>query len=99
MLVENWFDPIDHIHGSYFIARRPDLFSHGDWEAPLEFRFKGLRLTVDEPADYVLIDRIYKALTTSSPTFGIAEVIGLLSQSPEWALINSSVQQKHVREG
>lgn len=92
-------DPIDRVHGSYFIARRPDLFRHAGWDAPPELRYEGLRLTVDEPADYGLVVRIYEALAPTHPNFGVAEVIALIRQHPEWAAINSAVQQKQVEEG
>ncbi len=31
------WDPTDRIHGSYFIARRPDLLNHACWDTPPEF--------------------------------------------------------------
>lgn len=93
-------DPIDRVHGSYFIARRPDLFRHAGWDAPPELRYEGLlRLTVDEPADYELVARICEALTSTHPHFGVAEVIALVRQHPEWTAINAAVQQKQVEEG
>lgn len=92
-------DPIDRVHGSYFIARRPDLFRHVGWDAPPELRYEGLRLTVDEPADYELVVRIYEALAPLCPHFGVADVIALVRQHPEWATINAAVQQKQVGEG
>lgn len=92
-------DPIDRVHGSYFIARRPDLFHHSGWDAPSELRYEGLRLTVDEPADYELAVRIYETLAPTHPHFGVMEVIALIRQHPEWAAINATVQQKQVEEG
>ena len=87
------------MHGSYFIARRPDLFKHAGWEAPPEQRFEGLRLTVDEPADYELVHRIYEALAAPNLEFGVAEVIALIQRTPSLALINAAVRQKTVMEG
>lgn len=92
-------DPIDRVHGSYFIARRPDLFRHAGWDAPSALRYDGLRLTVDEPADYELVHRIYEALAAQNPEFGIADVIALLRQHPSWTQINATVRQKQVVEG
>ena len=92
-------DPIDRVHGSYFIARRPDLFRHAGWDAPPELRYEGLRLTVDEPADYELVYRIYEKLAYQNPEFGVAEVIALLRQNSSWTRINATVQQKQVEEG
>lgn len=92
-------DPIDRVHGSYFIARRPDLFSRAGWDAPPELRFKGLRLTVDEPADYKLISQIYEVLAPKTPYFGVKDVIDLMLQNPSWAEINAAVMQKQIKAG
>ena len=92
-------DPIDRVHGSYFIARRPDLFRHASWDASPELRYEGLRLTVDEPADYELVYQIYEKLAYQNPEFGIAEVIALVRQNSSWTRINAAVQQKQVKEG
>ncbi len=92
-------DPTDRIHGSYFIARRPDLFSHACWDAPLELQIKGLRLTVDEPADYKLISMIYEVLAPQNPYFGVKDVINLIKQNPDWAEINAAVMQKKAKAG
>jgi len=92
-------DPVDRVHGSYFIACHPDLFKQAGWDAPTHLRYPGLRLTVDEPADYELVHRIYDALHAANPAFGVEEVIGLIRENPAWAQINRDVQQKQVAEG
>lgn len=92
-------DPIDRVHGSYFIARRPDLFRHASWDAPQHLRYPGLRLTVDEPADYALVHKIYEALYPENQAFDVEAVIGLIRRHPDWALINADVQQKQASEG
>lgn len=92
-------DPIDRVHGSYFIARRPDLFRHVGWDAPPALRYEGLRLTVDEPADYELVYRIYDELAYQNPEFGVTEVIALMRKNPAWVQINAAIQQKQVEEG
>lgn len=92
-------DPIDRVHGSYFIARRPDLFKHAGWDAPAHLRYPGLRLTVDEPADYALVHKIYEALYPVDEAFDVEAVLALIHRHPAWALINAGVQQKQAREG
>lgn len=92
-------DPIDRVHGSYFIARRPDLFRHASWDAPQHLRYPGLRLTVDEPDDYALVHKIYEALQPENDAFGVEDVIALIRRHPDWALINADVQQKQASEG
>ncbi|MDR7306036.1 glycosyltransferase family protein [Rhodoferax saidenbachensis] len=92
-------DPIDRVHGSYFIARRPDLFKHVGWEAPDHLRYPGLRLTVDEPSDYALVHKIYETLHQSNEAFAVEDIIALIHRNPAWAMINAAVQQKQASEG
>jgi spore coat polysaccharide biosynthesis protein SpsF len=92
-------NPIDRVHGSYFIHRNPELFKLAGWEAPEDMRWPGLRLTVDEPADYELVRRIFGALYPVDPEFGVADVIALLRCHPDWPSINNAVRQKGALEG
>jgi len=92
-------DPNDRVHGSLFIYRNPSLFRLAGWDAPEEMRWPTLRLTVDEPADYELMRRIFEALYPAHPKFGAADVLALVRRNPEWAAINSTVRQKAVTEG
>jgi len=92
-------DPIDRVHGSYFICRNPALFRLAGWEAPRELVWPELRLTVDEPADYELVRRVFETLYPQRPDFDAPDVVRLMRQRPDWAQINSSVRQKAVAEG
>ena len=92
-------DPIDRVHGSYFIQRHPELFRLVGWEAPDELRWPELRLTVDEPADYELVRRVFEVLYSSRTDFGAAEVVALLRSRPDWVELNSSVRQKKPSDG
>ena len=58
-----------------------------------------LRLTVDEPADFELVRRVFETLYPVQPDFGIAETLTLLRQNPDWVLLNSAVRQKQPSEG
>ena len=62
---------------------------HGMW----------LRLTVDEPADYELVRRVFEELYPANASFSAIDVLALLRQRPEWVLLNSAVRQKHPDEG
>jgi spore coat polysaccharide biosynthesis protein SpsF len=92
-------DPTDRVHGSYFIHRHPELFRLVGWYAPAQLRWPELRLTVDEPADYELVRRVFDRLYPVQPDFGIADVLALLRQNPDWVLLNSAVRQKQPSEG
>ena len=92
-------DPVDRIHGSYFIYRNPQLFRLVGWEAPSGLRWPELRLTVDEPADYELVRRVFEHLYPTQPDFGAGEVVALLRRQPDWVALNSAVRQKAPVEG
>lgn len=92
-------DPIDRVHGSYFIYRNPALFRLAGWDAPHDLRAPDLRLTVDEPADYELVQRVFEALYPIRADFDARDVITLLRQRPDWARINAAVHQKEAAEG
>ena len=92
-------DPIDRVHGSYYIYRHPELFRLVGWDAPQELRAPDLRLTVDEPADFELVRRVFEALYPVRADFDARDVINLLRQRPDWARINAAVQQKSAAEG
>lgn len=55
---------------------------------------KDLRLTVDTPEDFELIQKIIKALYPKNPAFALADIYDLLDRHPEWSLINRHVMQK-----
>lgn len=92
-------DPVDRVHGSYFIYRNPKLFRLVGWEAPDELRWPALRLTVDEAADYELVRRVFETLDAEHPEFGVEDVVALLRRHPDWVAINSAVRQKAAVEG
>lgn len=92
-------DPTDRVHGTYHIHRHPDLFPRTGWEAPEGLRWPGLRLTVDEPADYELVRRIIETLHPQNPAFTAADVVALLRARPDWVALNGGVRQKQAEEG
>ncbi len=92
-------DPIDRIHGSYFIYRRPDIFRLGGWRADEKLNRPEIRLTLDEYADYKLLKKIFDALYLAKPNFTAEDVIDLLNDQPEWVKINAGVKQKRPDQG
>jgi spore coat polysaccharide biosynthesis protein SpsF len=92
-------DPVDRVHGSYFIYRHPDLFKLAGWDAPADMHWPDLRLTVDEPADYEVVRRIYEALYQVNPAFTARNVVALMRARPDWVALNSAVQQKTPDQG
>jgi spore coat polysaccharide biosynthesis protein SpsF len=72
---------------------------------PQRFRIKSLtmtpnlshyRWTVDTPEDFELISRILSSLYPRKPIFSMTDVLALLGEHPDWALLNAHVQQKQA---
>lgn len=85
----------DHEHVSLYIYRHPELYSLLNHPAPAHFQ-SDLRLTLDTPADYELIRRVYETLYPANPEFGLADILALMKRQPELRSLNAGVQQKHV---
>jgi spore coat polysaccharide biosynthesis protein SpsF len=52
--------------------------------------YSQLRWTVDNEADFTLIERIYEALHRSDRVFGMEDVLGYLAAHPELAATNEA---------
>jgi spore coat polysaccharide biosynthesis protein SpsF len=91
-------DPIDRIHGSYYIYTHPERFRLVNWEAERDME-KSLRLTVDEYLDYELVRRVFEALLPSGIDFTAEQVVDWLRERPGLARINQTVRQKRPEEG
>jgi spore coat polysaccharide biosynthesis protein SpsF len=87
-------DPIDHEHVTLHMCNNPDLFSQVHLIAPPDLHWPELGLTLDEPADYVLISQIIEFFELDNPLFTCLDVLRLLQQKPEWVKINKSVLRK-----
>ena len=87
-------DPLDHEHVTLHICNHPELFSRVHLVAPPELHWRGLGLTLDEPADYELLKKIIEHFGKANPLFSCLDVIRLLREHPDWRSINNAVQRK-----
>ena len=53
-----------------------------------------LRLTVDTPEDFQLIEKIFEALHTDGQVFSLQDIVQLCDQSPDLLKINAFIKQK-----
>ena len=86
--------PLDREHVSLHMRNHPDLFRHVHLVAPPEMHWPQLGLTLDEPADYLLLTRIIEHFGGGHPLFGCLDTIRLLRARPEWVAINQAVRRK-----
>jgi spore coat polysaccharide biosynthesis protein SpsF len=87
-------DPLDHEHVTLHIRNHPELFPAVHLVAPPSLFWPELGLTLDEQADYVLLEKIINKLEPQNPLFGCREVIQLLINNPQWVAINNGVTRK-----
>ncbi|EME68426.1 spore coat polysaccharide biosynthesis protein F [Paramagnetospirillum caucaseum] len=89
-------DPTDHEHVSLYIYRHPELYSLMNLAAPPGLHDPELRLTLDTPQDYELIDTVFSALLPRGPGFSLADILALLRAHPELRKINDHVAHRWV---
>lgn len=82
----NAFLKSDLEHVTQYITNRPDYFKI------CEFNYKkdlsNYRWTVDEPDDFILVEKIYNALYKKNPNFLTSDILSLLKKQPELNNIN-----------
>ena len=87
-------DILDHEHVTLHIRNNPEFFSKVHLVPPPELNWPDLGLTLDEPADYLLIKKIVEYFYSSNPMFSCLDIIKLLKENPDWILLNREVQRK-----
>ena len=78
--------PSEREHVTPFIYTHPDRYRIGSLTQ--ENDQSSYRLTVDEPQDFELVSRIYEQLYPDNPTFGLDDIMALLSASPDILNVN-----------
>ncbi|HJZ73270.1 MAG TPA: glycosyltransferase family protein [Vicinamibacterales bacterium] len=81
--------PSDREHVTQFINRQRDRFRVRGVASDVDLSH--LRWTVDEPADFELVTRIYEALYPSNPAFTTSDILDLLARQPELATLNKGI--------
>ncbi len=93
-LEEAWKEarlPSQREHVTPFIYRQPEKFKIGHFKARNDLSH--FRWTVDEPEDFILIERIYAALYASNPEFTTRDVLKLLVEKPELQVLNQAIMR------
>lgn len=87
-------DALDtEIWGGYF--SESGAFSCGVLQVSEQsHRWPELRLTVDTPADFALVEQIFAALYRPGEVFSLDQIIALCRQRPELVAINAKVVQR-----
>jgi spore coat polysaccharide biosynthesis protein SpsF len=88
-------DPSSREHATPYIYRHPERFRLRRLAAQSDL--SAHRWTVDTPADYELVRRIYDALGRND--FGWLEALAVVEAHPDWAESNRHIAQKTVPGG
>lgn len=59
--------------------------------------FSNYRLTVDTPADFLVVKHLIETLYPDKPFFNLNEMIFLLKEHPEWVQLNAHIQHKTLK--
>jgi len=80
-------DPRDREHVTRFIWRQKQRFRCGQLHSNRDYG--GVRLTVDHPGDFALVEKIYADLYDENRIFLLPEVMDLLKRKAELGKLNS----------
>lgn len=84
-------DAVEREHVTAYLVNHQDEFSLAVYRHTTDL--SAVRLTVDYPEDFVLIERIFNELYPISPVFGMNDVMNLLQQHTDWQNVNSHYQR------
>ena len=73
-------------HVTPYLRNHPEKFSAHNVTHSTDL--SALRWTLDEPADYALLQRIVTELDRSQPEFHLADVLQVLAAHPQWQELN-----------
>jgi spore coat polysaccharide biosynthesis protein SpsF len=82
--------PSDREHVTPYVWRNKELFKSALLESSDDYEH--LRLTVDYPDDFVVIETLYNALYKPDSHFVFADVISYLQQHPQLAQVNAALR-------
>ena len=78
-------------HVTPYLRNHPEKFSAHNVTHGTDL--SALRWTLDEPADYALLQRLVAELDRNQPEFHLADVLQVLAVHPEWQELNRDFQR------
>jgi len=78
--------PSEKEHVTQYIFNRPNQYNNKVFD--LNQDLSHLRWTVDEPEDFILVEKIYQALYKKNPFFLTNDILNLLKEIPSLSNIN-----------
>lgn len=90
-------DPADHEHVSIYFHEHRDRYRVRVVSTDLKPSFDKVRLAVDHPEDFQVVNHIFEELYPKNPAFSMGDVYELLNRKPELRAINQHLQPKKIR--
>ncbi|MFC5707902.1 cytidylyltransferase domain-containing protein [Aeromonas eucrenophila] len=91
LLAEQAHSQVQREHVTYYIRQHETQFNIG--KLARQPSLSHLRWTVDEPADFELIEQIYGQLYPANPAFTTNDILNLLARAPYLATLNTRHQR------
>jgi spore coat polysaccharide biosynthesis protein SpsF (cytidylyltransferase family) len=83
--------PSEREHVMPYIRNHPEIFKIANYaETPDR---SNLRWTVDEPADFAFVSRVYGELYPANPAFTTQDILDLIARNPAIGDINASLER------
>ncbi len=83
--------PSEREHVTPYVRNHPEIFPRANVENPVNLAH--LRWTVDEPADLVFVEEVYRRLYPANPAFTTGDILELLDRDPRLADINAGFER------
>ena len=84
----------DREHVSWYFIRNPDKFKQVNIEAAENVRRPDIRLTLDEEADYKVIDAVFSAFENNYKRCSCSDIIQFLESNPEILELNKKIKHR-----
>ncbi|MCB1509496.1 MAG: glycosyltransferase family protein [Hyphomicrobiaceae bacterium] len=82
---------LDREHVMPFLYRNKERFKLGNTVRDVDL--SGLRWTVDEPADFAFVTKIYEALYPANAAFSTADILTYLASHPDVVALNAGIER------
>lgn len=98
-LEEAWSEATEPSHLEHvtpFIYSQPERYRLGSFKQKDDF--SKLRWTVDEPADFAFVRKVFSMLYPTNPDFGTSDLLDLLVLRPELTRLNAHLERNEGYE-
>src|SRR3989344_1483732 len=78
-------------HVTPYFYNHPEIFRIGNRKYKKDV--SAIRLTVDNPEDLILVEKVFSAVSSKNPNFGLEEILEYLEQNPDLLGMNKHIQR------